>query len=200
MRDERMPQGSEDTLTNAVKVRLWRIVVLAILRRPGISTIKPLDWTDQSFVRSRDAQAMLEEKSPPSPGKVASFQPGEVDDALLFANEVEESNGLLENELLFGVDSLDSGNDALDEDLLSGECLTMEALDLEEEDWFREGDFVSQGAIVGARNVHSDSEGEILFGDDEDLLSDEDFPKHEHDSSMPSTTHQADYDEMLMGD
>lgn len=194
--DERMPQTPERVLTNAVQVRLWRMTVSKILRRPRTTAIKPLDWTDQCFVRSQEAQSMLEEESPLSLGNVASFRSEEVDDALLFGNEGEEDS-LLENEILFRDDGLDSENDELDEDLLSGDCMTMEALDMEEKDWAWEGDYVSKGA--GDRILHSDSDGEILFEKDEDILLEGIVTHHEHDSST-RPMHQADYDEMLMSD
>ena len=71
MLDERMPRTPEHVLTNAIKVRLWRMIVTAILRRPGISAIKPLDWTDPGPVRSQDAQIML--KAHYAPGTLQTF-------------------------------------------------------------------------------------------------------------------------------
>lgn len=199
MLDERMPRTPEHALTNAVKVRLWRMIVSAILRRPGITAIKPLDWTDPGFPRSRDAQVMLEEESPLSSGNVASFRSKEVDDALLFSSKEAESDGLLRNQILFREDGLDSENDALDEDLLCGDCMTAEVLDMDDEEWVWEGDYVSKDAIAGDKKVHSDSDGEILFEDDEDILLDVVILHHEHDSSMHSVS-QADRDEMLLSD
>lgn len=199
MLDERMPRTPEHELTNAVKVRLWRMAVSAILRRPGTTAIKPLNWTDQCFVRSRDTQIMLEEESPLSLGKFAISRSEEVNHALLFENEGEESDGLLKNEILFRENGFDSENDALDEDLLSSDSMTVEALDMEEEHWFGEGDYVSIGANAGSRNVHSDSESEMLFEDDEDFLLDAVVANQEHNTSTRPML-QADYDEMLMSD
>lgn len=193
--DERMPRTSERVLTNAVQVRLWRMTVSTILRRPRTTAIKPLDWTDQCFVRSQEAQIMLEEESSLSSGNLASFRSEEVDDAILFGNEGEEDCPL-QNQILFRDDGLDSENDELDEDLLSGDCMTMEALDMEE-DWAWEGDYVFKGA--GDRIPYSDSDGEILFEEDEDTLLDGVVPHREHDSST-RPMHQAEYDEMLMSD
>lgn len=199
MLDERMPRTPEHVLTNAVKVRLWRMIVSAILRRPGITAIKPLDLTDPGFVRSRDAQIMLEEESPLSSGNVANFRSNEIDDALLFSSEGEESDGLLKNQILFREDGLDSENDALDEDLLCGDCMTAEVLDMDDEECVWEGDYVSKNANAGDRKVHSDSDSEILFEDDEEILLDVVVLHHEHDSSTHSVR-QADHDEMLLSD
>lgn len=142
---------------------------------------------------------MLEEESPLSLGNFVVSRSEEVDDALLFGNEGEESDGLLENETLFRENGFDSENDALDEDLLCSDCMTVEALDMEEEDWFREGDYASIGANAGGRNVHSDSESEILFEDDEELLLDAVVANQERNTSTHPML-QADYDEMLMSD
>lgn len=196
MLDDRMPRTPEQALINAVKVRLWRMTVSETLRRPGITAIKPLDWTDRFFVQSRDGQIMLEDESSSSSGNFAGFRSEAVDDALLFEND-EESDSLLENETLFREDDLDGENDELDEDLLSGDCVTMEALDMEEEDWVWGGEYVSKGA--GERDVHSDSEGEILFEDDEEILLDNVVLHHEHDSST-RPVHSTNYDEILMSD
>ncbi|MCJ1468377.1 hypothetical protein MMC07_007005 [Pseudocyphellaria aurata] len=194
MLDERMPRTPEHALINAVKVRLWRMIVSQSLCRPGVSIIKPLDWTDGCLVRSENAQIMLGE-SPSCSGTVA--RSSDVGDVLLFGHEGEESDGQLENEILFREDGLDSENDDLDEDLLCGDCMTMEALDVDEEDWVWEGQNLSTGA--GDRNVRSDSDGEILFEDDEDILLNGVVSLQEHDNSARSI-HQAVYDEMLMSD
>lgn len=197
MLDERLPPTPEHALSNAVKVRLWRMIVSAVLRRPETTTIKPLDWTDQCFARCRDAQIMLEEESRLSSGNV-SFWSEVADDVLLFGNEGEDSDDRL-GEILFGEDGLDSETDAVDEDLLSGDCMTMEALDMDDEDWAWDGDYVYKGAAAGERTVHSDSDSEILFEDDEDILLDDVVPRHEHDRSTNPML-QADYDEMLISD
>lgn len=197
MLDERMPRTPEHALINAVKVRLWRSIVSQSLCRPGVTTIKPLDWTDRCLVRSGNAQIMLEEESLSCSGNVASSRSEEVEDALLFGHEGEESDDQLENDILFREDGLDSENDELDEDLLSGDCMTMEGLDTEEEGWIWKGDYVSKGARD--RNVRSDSDGEILFEDDEDILLNGVAPHHEHDSSA-RLMHQVVYEEMLMSD
>lgn len=200
MLDDRMPRTPEQALINAVKVRLWRMTVSQTLRRPGITAIKPLGWTDRFFVQSRDGQIMQEDESSSSSGNFAGFRSEAVDDALLFEDD-EESDTLLENETLFREDDLDGENDELDEDLLSGDCVTMEefdtveALDIEEENWVWEGDYVSK--VSGERDVHSDSEDEILFEDDEEILLDDVVPHHEHDSSR-RRIYSISYDEVLM--
>ena len=70
---------------------------------------------------------------------------------------------------------------------------------MHDDQWIWEGEVVSKNVNAGDRKVHSDSDSEILFEDDEDILLDVVVLHHEHDSSMHSVR-PADHDEMLLSD
>ncbi len=202
---------STDMLLNAVKVRLWRLTLLALLCRPGTTKLKPLDWKDACFVRDQDERKMPEQGlSDSENANDASAE--KVDESLLFGQNGEASG---DDSTLFGEDPF---NSALgdNEDLFVGVGGTMKELGLEDEDLFWKDDYAAapggfrfkDNELFGdgcrrKSGLTNDEDGDerfklgsgILFDGDEILLRD--FARNS--SSISLMHRQAWPEEILLG-
>lgn len=180
MMDFRIPRTSEEALTNAMKVHLWRIVVSKLLRRPESATLNSLHWADECFDRTLDAREILEE---------------ELDE--------DGSEGMLKDDDWFEEDGFDIEEDALDEGFLEGEDSTM--LDSEDEVLAKqEEDYIFSATTSRDENEPSHPPTDVILDHNEELPPDG-FSHLGYAQTSPThhLMHQVgggDDDEMLMED
>ena len=170
MIDFRILPTSEEVLTNAMKVRLWRLVVSKLLRRPENANLKSLDWTDTCFDRTLDSQEILET---------------DIDS--------NESEGILNDDDWFEEDGSSIEDNTLDEGLFESEGSVM--LDSEDEVLLEQEDYMSKAIFSRDNNKNSYPLVEVILDSNEEF-SPESFLSYAPTSSIyQDCCHD---DEMLM--
>ena len=170
MIDFRILPTSEEVLTNAMKVRLWRLVVSKLLRRPENANLKSLDWTDTCFDRTLDSQEILET---------------DIDS--------NESEGILNDDDWFEEDGSSIEDNTLDEGLFESEGSVM--LDSEDEVLLEQEDYMSKAIFSRDSNKNSYPLVEVILDSNEEF-SPESFLSYAPTSSIyQDCCHD---DEMLM--
>lgn len=135
-----MQQPPKDRLLNAVRVRLWKLILSGLLCPPGNTKLKPLDWTETSFSREPEDQDALEEGN------------------RIFSNNAHHISTQTNEGLLFEHHSLASKN--VDSVLLESDLFDFENASLDDKGFFFGEDEMLDLAL------QEDYEDEDLFWDD----------------------------------
>lgn len=168
-------QTPKDRLLNAVKVRLWKLILSGLLCRSGNIRLTPLDWTETSFSREPEDQNELEQENRIISNN-AHYISTKTNESLLLEHHSLASENVDTD--LFESDLFDFQNVGLDdEDLFFAEdgMLDLDHQDeYEDEDLFWEGGYEATPTSTNIpRDAVLDFENIVLFpGDDENLLLD----------------------------
>lgn len=204
----------QDAIANAIRARLWKSVVSKLLHSSEAAILKPLDWTNDSFPRILNAEAMLDQGSPPNledSEHSASPPLDGVDEYLLFENDEEKSETISGKEILFEESDLNHESEALDDILFEndGVALTDFGDDNEELLWREENEpryiFSSdKKELLEAFNEELLDRGDPLeslqqdsLGENRNLLLEDFLLSYQHENSTYSEQH-AWFDEMLI--
>lgn len=200
-------QTPKDRLLNAVKVRLWKLILSGLLCPPGNTKIKPLYWTETSFSREPEDQDSLEEGTRIFPNNGHDIYTKTNEDLLFEHHSLASKNvdsDLLESDLFdFENASLDDKSFFYGEDEMLDLALQD---DYGDEDLFWEDRYWAEPSPTNnRRDTAFNFENIVLLADDdENLLLDgsEITTSNTHEQhnarSIPSMDHEGCDDELLL--